>query len=164
MSCRKRKSEQDVFIGQRGGKRSRLHIVSHKNDVFCPVRPQCVQNGIELRIAQNDKDYIVLRIRRKLGHDRNAADRRAKRKLVFDPQSVLPDFLRPLSPRKQGDILSGAEQISCQIAAQHARAVYQNLHRFPPNRIFTICIFIPWSPTFARKRKKPLTDGSRRSL
>ena len=30
--------------------------------------------------------------------------------------------------------------------------------------IFTICIFIIPSPTFARKRKKPLTDGSRRSL
>ena len=109
MSCRKRKSEQDVFIRQFGGKRSRLHIVSHKNDVFCPVRPQRVQNGIELRIAQNDKEYIVLRIRRKLGHDRDAADRRAKRKLVLDPQSVFPDFLRPFPPRKQGDVLSGAE-------------------------------------------------------
>ena len=109
MSCRKRKSEQNVFTGQRGGKRSRLHIVSHKNNVFCPVCPQRIQNGIQLRITQNHKDHIILCIRRKLGHDRNVADRRAKRKLVFDPQSVLLNFLRPFSPRKQGDVLSGAE-------------------------------------------------------
>ena len=44
------------------------------------------------------------------------------------------------------------------------RAVYQHSHFLPPNPIFTICIFIPLSPTFARNRKKPLTDGSRRSL
>ena len=31
-------------------------------------------------------------------------------------------------------------------------------------RIFTICIFIPLSPTLARNRKKPLTEGSFRSL
>ena len=33
----------------------------------------------------------------------------------------------------------------------------------PPNWIFTICIFMRSSPTRARKRKKPLTDGSFRS-
>ena len=37
-------------------------------------------------------------------------------------------------------------------------------HCLSPNPIFTICIFIIPSPTFARKRKKPLTDGSRRLL
>ena len=37
-------------------------------------------------------------------------------------------------------------------------------HCLSPNPIFTICIFIPLSPTFARKRKKPLTEGSFKSL
>ena len=31
-------------------------------------------------------------------------------------------------------------------------------------RILTICIFIPLSPILARKRKKPLTERSFRSL
>ena len=39
----------------------------------------------------------------------------------------------------------------------HSKRLFQKL-------TFTICIFIMPSPTFARKRKKPLTDGSRRSL
>ena len=38
------------------------------------------------------------------------------------------------------------------------------LHCLPPNPIFTICIFIPLSPILARNRKKPLTEGSFRSL
>ena len=38
------------------------------------------------------------------------------------------------------------------------------LHCLPPNPILTICIFIPPSPILARKRKKPLTEGSFRSL
>ena len=37
-------------------------------------------------------------------------------------------------------------------------------HCLSPNPIFTICIFIPLSPTLARKRKKPLTEGSFKSL
>ena len=37
-------------------------------------------------------------------------------------------------------------------------------HCLSPNPIFTICIFIPLSPTFARNRKKPLTEGSFKSL
>ena len=41
---------------------------------------------------------------------------------------------------------------------------FTRFHFLPPNPIFTICIFIMPLPTFARKRKKPLTDGSRRSL
>ena len=40
----------------------------------------------------------------------------------------------------------------------------QVLHCFPLNLIFTICMFIIPSPTRARKRKKPLTDGPFRSL
>ena len=38
------------------------------------------------------------------------------------------------------------------------------LHCLSPNPIFTICIFIPLSPTLARNRKKPLTEESFRSL
>ena len=38
------------------------------------------------------------------------------------------------------------------------------LHCLSPNPIFTICIFIPLSPTLARNRKKPLTEGSFKSL
>ena len=40
----------------------------------------------------------------------------------------------------------------------------QVFHALPPNPIFTICIFIPLSPTLARNRKKQLTDGSFKSL
>ena len=40
----------------------------------------------------------------------------------------------------------------------------QVFHALPPNPIFTICIFIPLSPTLARNRKKPLTEGSFKSL
>ena len=39
----------------------------------------------------------------------------------------------------------------------HSKRLFQKL-------IFTICIFIMPSPTFARKRKKPLTDGSFKSV
>ena len=39
--------------------------------------------------------------------------------LVFDPQTILLDLRSPVSPRKQSDILSGAQQISCQIAPQN---------------------------------------------
>ena len=39
----------------------------------------------------------------------------------------------------------------------HSKRLFQKL-------IFTICIFIIPSPTLARKRKKPLTDGSFKSL
>lgn len=42
--------------------------------------------------------------------------------------------------------------------------IYQNFHCLPPNLIFTICIFIIPSPTLARKRKNPLTDGSFKSV
>ena len=47
---------------------------------------------------------------------------------------------------------------------QNACTIYQNFHSLPPNPIFTICIFIPLSPTLARNRKKPLTEGSFKSL
>ena len=142
MPGRKCKGKQDIFLRQRRRQRSRPHIVSHKNDVLRPVRLQGIQSRTQLRIAQDHKDHIVLCIRCERGHHRNAADRCAKRKLILDPQAVFSDLLRPISPCKQGDVLSGAEQISCQIAAQNACAVYQNFHYLPPNPIFTICIFI----------------------
>ena len=164
MPRRKCKGKQDIFLRQCRRQRPRPHIVSHKNDVLRPVRSQGIQRRIQLRIAQDHKNHIIPVIRRKRGHHRNAADRRAKRKLILDPQTVFSDLLRPISPCKQGDVLSSPEQIPCQIAAQNACAVYQNFHCLPPNPIFTICIFIWLSPTLARKRKKPLTDGSRRSL
>lgn len=103
-----------------------LYVVAHKNDVLRPVRPQRVQNGIQLCIAQDHKDHIVHCIRCKFSHHRNAADRGAERKFVLDPQAVLLDLRSPVSPRKQSDILSGAQQISCQIAPQNACTIYQN--------------------------------------
>ena len=41
-------------------------------------------------------------------------DRGVKRKLIHDPQAILLYLRSPVSPRKQSDILSGAQQISCQ--------------------------------------------------
>ena len=68
-------------------------------------------------IAQNDKYHIVPDIRCQFRHHRNIADRCAEGELlILDPQSVLPDFLCPVSPGKQGHILSGVKQIPCQIA------------------------------------------------
>ena len=49
-------------------------------------------------------------------------------------------------------------------ADKNARTIYQNFHTLPPNLIFTICIFIPLSPTLARNRKMPLTEVSLKSL
>ena len=49
-------------------------------------------------------------------HHRNIADRCAEGGLILDPQSVLLDFLCPISLGKQGHILSGVKQIPCQIA------------------------------------------------
>ena len=164
MPGRKCKGKQDILPRKRRRQCSCLYVVAHKNDVFRPVRPQRVQNGIQLRITQNHKDHIVRCIRCKFGHHRNTADRGAGRKFILDPQAVLLDLRCPVSPRKQGDILSCAQQISCQIAPQNACTIYQNFHSLPPNPIFTICIFIIPSPTFARNRKKPLTEGSFRSL
>ena len=57
MPRRKRKGKQDVLPRQRRCQRPRLHIVPHKNDVLRPVRPQRVQNGIQLCIAQDHKDH-----------------------------------------------------------------------------------------------------------
>ena len=81
MPGRERKGKQDVLLRQCRRQRSRLHIVPHKNDVLRPVRPQRVQNGIQLRIAQDHKDHIVPCIRCKLRHHRNAADRGAEAKI-----------------------------------------------------------------------------------
>ena len=163
MPRRKRKGKQHVLLRQRR-QCSWTHIVPHKNNVFRLILSQGIQSGIQLRIAQNHKDHIILCIRRKLCHHRNAADRHARREFVLDPQPILFDLCCPVSPGKQGHILSGAEQVPCQIASQNARTIYQNFHFLPPNLIFTICIFIIPSPTLARKRKKLLTDGSFKSL
>lgn len=46
----------------------------------------------------------------------------------------------------------------------HSKGHSGVFHCLSPNSIFTICIFIPLSPTLARNRKKPLTEGSFRSL
>ena len=53
----------------------------------------------------------------------------------------------------------------CRKGRAHTRFVMKNDvdHTAFPNPTFTICIFIMPSPTLARKRKKPLTDGSFRS-
>ena len=59
--------------------------------------------------------------------------------------------------------------LACPIRAVKAIAfnvkvnVFRSKHLFQ-KLIFTICIFIIPSPTLARKRKKPLTDGSFKSL
>ena len=116
MPGRKRKGKQDVLFRQCRRQRPRLHIVPHKNDVLRPIRPQRVQNGIQLCIAQDHKDHIVHCIRCKFSHHRNAADRGAERKFVLDPQAILLDLRSPVSPGKQGHILSGVKQIPCQIA------------------------------------------------
>ena len=72
----------------------------------------------------------------------------------LDSDELLDEKIRVLTALKDGK----------QIAAQNARTIYQNFHSLPPNPIFTICIFIPLSPTLARNRKKPLTEGSLKSL
>jgi len=164
MPCRKRKGKQNILPRQRRRQCFCLYVVANKYDVFRPVRPQRVQNGIQLRIAQDHKNHIVHCIRCKFRHHRNATNRGAERKFVLDPQPVLLNLRSPVSPRKQSDILSGAQQISCQIASQNACTIYQNFHSLSPNPIFTIYIFIPLSPTLARNRKKPLTEGSFKSL
>ena len=46
----------------------------------------------------------------------------------------------------------------------HSKGHSGIFHCLSPNPIFTICIFIPLSPTLARNRKKPLTEGSFKSL
>ena len=116
MPGRERKGKQDIFLRQCRRQRSCLHIVTHKNNIFRLIRPQGFQSRIQLRIAQNDKNHIVPVIRCQVRHHRNVADRCAEGELILDPQSVLPDFFCPISPGKQGDVLSGAKQIPCQIA------------------------------------------------
>ena len=64
-----------------------------------------------------------------------------------------------------------AQIVSGQLLLKRAGKQHPHPHGHPgifhclsPNPIFTICIFIPLSPTLARNRKKPLTEGSFRSL
>ena len=128
MPRRGRKGEQHIFIRQRSGERFCAHVVADKDDVLRSVRPQGIEDRIDLRIAHHDEDHIVSILRLQLGYHRNPADRYAGREFILDPQAVLPDLLRLASPRQQGYVLSGAKQISCKIAAEHAGAEYQNFH------------------------------------
>ena len=52
----------------------------------------------------------------------------ARQKFVLDAQAVLLNFRRPVAAREQRDVLPGAEEVSREVAAEHARAKYQNLH------------------------------------
>ena len=124
MACRGRKGKHHVFLRQRSAQRTCAHVVSHKDDILCRIRPQGIEDRVELRIAQDDEDHVVLVLRFQLRHDRNAADRHAGRKLILDPKAVFLDALAPCSPRQQRDVLSRAEEIPRQIAAEHARAEY----------------------------------------
>ena len=83
-----------------------------------------IEDRVELCIAQDDEDHVVLVLRFQLRHDRNTADRHAGRKLILDSKAVFWDALAPCSPRQQRDVLSRAEEIPRQIAAEHARAEY----------------------------------------
>ena len=51
-----------------------------------------------------------------------------RQKFVLDAQAVLLNFRRPVAAREQRDVLPGAEEVSREVAAEHARAKYQNLH------------------------------------
>jgi len=109
VSRRKREGKQHILIRQSLGKRPCAHIVSHKDEILRPAFAQRVENRVQLRIAQDDKNHIVYFLRFQFGHHRNAADRGAEGELILDPQPILPDFLRPVSPGKQGYIFSGAK-------------------------------------------------------
>ena len=60
----------------------------------------------------------------------------------------------------------GSQVVQTQFLHQHTHPHGHPgiFHCLSPNPILTICIFIPLSPTLARNRKKPLTEGSFRSL
>ena len=60
----------------------------------------------------------------------------------------------------------GSQVVQTQFLHQHPHSHGHThvFHCLSPNPIFTICIFIPLSPILARNRKKPLTEGSFRSL
>ena len=64
-------------------------------------------------------------VRHRIGADPHAAG-----KLIFDPQSIAPNFLRPCASCRQCNILSCTEQIVCRIAPQNAGAEYQNFHDY----------------------------------
>ena len=70
---------------------------------------------------------------------------------------------------KAREVCSGAKSSFSAFSQQRKQRPYAPRHPgvflyLPPNLILTICIFIMPSPTLARKRKKPLTDGSFKSL
>ena len=88
MACRGRKGKHHVFLRQRSAQRTCAHVVSHKDDILCRIRPQGIEDRVELCIAQDDEDHVVLVLRFQLRRDRNAADRHAGRKLTLDPKAV----------------------------------------------------------------------------
>ena len=159
------KANRTFFSGSAAASALACTLFPTKTMFFVRIRPQGVQSGIQLRIAQDHKDHIVHCIRCKFSHHRNAADRCAERKFILDPQAVLPDLLCPVSPGKQGDILSGVKQISCQIAPS------KHLHHIPEfsllaskSDLYNLHLHHSVTDPLARKRKNPLTDGSFKSL
>ena len=128
MARRGGEGKEHVLLRQVRGERFRAHVVAHEDDVFRLILPQGLQDRAQLRVAQDDEDHVVPVLRLQLRHDRDAADGHAEGKLVLDLQAVCPDLLCPASPGEQGHVLPGAEEVPRQIAAEHARAEYQNSH------------------------------------
>ena len=71
------KGKQDIFLRQRRGKGTCTHVIANKDDVLYLIRPQRLQNCVQLRIAQDNEDHIVLVFWLQFGHDWNPADRHA---------------------------------------------------------------------------------------
>ena len=120
--------EEDVLPRQRGGQGVGPHVVAHEDEVLGGVGQQGLPDRVQLRAAGDHKDHVVAVLRPELRHHRDPADGHPGGELVLDPQAVLPDLLPPGPPGQQRDILPGSEQIPCEVAAQHARAEYQNSH------------------------------------
>ena len=84
-------------------------------------------------------------------------------------KGVLPHKVRHTACFAHGVVQTaqgGGQVVQTQLLHQHTHPKGHPcvFHCLSPNPIFTICIFIPLSPTLARNRKKPLTEGSFRSL
>ena len=158
MSCRACKGKQYIFAGQLRSRFRCAYVVADKYDGFCFVRAQHRQNRVQLRIPHNDKNHIVPIRRRKRGHNRDPRNGHARRKFVFDPQTVFPDLLRPVSARKQCYLFSGTKQIAHEIAAKHPRAIHQNSHIQAP-----LLLYFPYSsPPCAFSRSVQTTRDSTR--
>ena len=128
MPGRLREGEENGFLRQAGGQLGGAHVIAHEEDGFGRTFLQRGQDGVDLGVAQDDEDQIVGILGGKRGHDRQAGDRGAGRKLVLDFQPVFPDRLRPRAAGEQGDVFFGAKEIAGQIAAEHTGAINQNFH------------------------------------